>query len=239
MKVTTDGILFGSWCNPLKAKRILDIGIGTGLLSLMLAQKTSSDVHITGVELDESAAVQAQQNVDTSPWAERIQVVQSSIQDFSDRHLRTDNQELFDVIVSNPPWFAHTATASHNKYNQTRDGSRTLARQQLGLSLSTLLDVCRRLLVPDGQMYLILPVSAQAELLSLAQTQDFAMVEKCNVSASPDHHPHCQMWRFVKLESSNYRIPVTNSHTDLIIKDHQQAYSKEFVALCQDYYLKF
>ena len=97
MKVSTDGVLLGAWAPVEGARRILDIGTGTGLLALMLAQRTTADVQIAAVELDPAAAAQAAQNVLDSPWAARIRVHQAAIQTFS--------AAPFDLIVCNPPYF--------------------------------------------------------------------------------------------------------------------------------------
>ncbi|HYX05427.1 MAG TPA: methyltransferase, partial [Bacteroidales bacterium] len=98
MKVGTDGVLLGAWTRPEKAASILDIGTGTGLIALMMAQK--SKALITAVEIDKDAADQAQQNTENSPWHERIQVHQSSVQEFS-----ANFGKKFDLIISNPPYF--------------------------------------------------------------------------------------------------------------------------------------
>lgn len=234
MKVSTDGILFGSWCNPTGAQRVLDIGTGTGLLSLMLAQKADNDTQITAIEIDDAAANQAQHNVKNSPWPEKIQVLHSSFQAFCKEQIQEPDGQLFDLIISNPPWFEYSPMAAHNQRHQNRDYSRTLARQQVGLTLSVLLQHAQQLLTEKGQLYLLLPASAETELLCLIENTEFTLLECCDVFASPAHQAHCQMWRFVKASP-----PVTSPNTKVVIRDPQHSYTQEFKKLCRDYYLNF
>src|SRR5574344_2567439 len=111
MKVGTDGVLLGAWAKVDAANRILDIGTGTGLVALMLAQRSTA--MITAVEIDEEAAIQAEENFCQSPWANRFEVVNSDITSY-------ETDALFDVIVSNPPYFVDSL--------QCPDGQRSLAR---------------------------------------------------------------------------------------------------------------
>ena len=98
MKVGTDGILLGAWVNISKVKSILDIGTGTGLIALMLAQRC--DANITGIEIESSAAEEALENANNTPWKNRLTIQNISLQEFS-----TTSKNKFDLIVSNPPFF--------------------------------------------------------------------------------------------------------------------------------------
>ncbi len=94
MKVGTDGILLGAWAPVEQARRVLDIGSGSGLIALMLAQRSRSDCHIDGVELDSDAVIQARENVAASPWADRVTITESAVQEYQ--------ADPYDLIVSNP-----------------------------------------------------------------------------------------------------------------------------------------
>ncbi|MBQ6583784.1 MAG: methyltransferase, partial [Alistipes sp.] len=140
MKVGTDGVLLGAWADCSSASSILDIGTGTGVIALMLAQRSSAR-HIVGVDIDTAAVECAAANFAASPWAERLTAVESSVQEFGG--------ERFDLIVSNPPYFVDSL--------HSPDGQRTVARHTTELTFETLdCSVCR-LLADGGRFALILP----------------------------------------------------------------------------------
>ncbi len=136
MKVGTDGILLGAWAPVTNARRILDIGSGSGLIALMLAQRSPADCRIDAVELDSNAARQARENAAASPWHERVTVIESAIQ--------TYQAAPYDLIVSNPPYFVAGQSF--------RDPARALARHTGGLDSRDLLAACDRLLAPAARL---------------------------------------------------------------------------------------
>lgn len=143
MKVGTDGVLLGSWVQAVNCKTILDIGTGTGLIALMLAQKT--EAHITGIDIDENACIQARENVEESPWSNRIKIEHASLQDF----IKTTTHK-FDLIVSNPPYFVDAY--------QANDAARNLARQaDASLNFDELIYGVKNLLNHGGSFCVILP----------------------------------------------------------------------------------
>lgn len=156
MKVGTDGILLGAWAPVAEARRVLDIGTGTGLIALMLAQRSTNDCHIDAVELDREAAAQARENVAASPWAPRVNIIESAIQDYQ--------AEPYDLIVSNPPYFLAGQSFS--------DPARALARHTGALDSRALLAACNRLLGSQGRVALVLPTAMADEILSLSADYD-------------------------------------------------------------------
>ncbi len=142
MKVGTDGVLLGAWADCDNAKRILDIGTGTGLIALMMAQR--SQAQIDAIEIDEHASEQAIENVNRSPWASRVNVINKSLQDYS----KVENK-AYDLIVSNPPYFQNSMFAPDKK--------RTDARHNSNLELEDLLKGAKKLLSNDGKLSIILP----------------------------------------------------------------------------------
>ena len=141
MKVGTDGVLLGAWAQG--GKRILDIGTGSGLIALMMAQRFP-EAHVTGIEIDESAATQAKENAASSIYGNRIDIQNISLQEFN-------TSGLFDSITCNPPFFEESLRCP--------DIKRDTARHTESLPYSTLLEHSHKLLTPDGTLNLILPAS--------------------------------------------------------------------------------
>ncbi|GAA3546337.1 tRNA1(Val) (adenine(37)-N6)-methyltransferase [Zobellella aerophila] len=165
MKVGTDGILLGAWAPLGQARRILDVGTGSGLVALMLAQRGGAGVHITGIELDARAAAQARDNVAASPWPDRVEIVTGDLQSYQ--------APRFELIVSNPPYFSH---------GQAFDcAARAGARHTGSLDFPALFRHCNRLLTEDGRLSLILPYQALDDACDQAEVNGLHLIEKQNV----------------------------------------------------------
>ncbi len=144
MKVGTDGVLLGAWAHV--GARILDIGTGTGIIALMMAQRFP-EATVDAIEIDPDAAQQASENVARSPFAERIHVIETSLQQFEpDTHCSTTH---YNIIVTNPPFFSHSL--------KSPDGSRRLARQTDSLPFSAIFAFATEHLTPDGELSAIIP----------------------------------------------------------------------------------
>ena len=156
MKVGTDGVLLGAWATVHPAKHILDIGTGSGLIAIMLAQRNDQAV-IHGVEIDEPSFEQAQENMQRSPWSERLEACYTSIQDFSGNAMTR-----YDLIVSNPPFF----TGGNLSYNQDRNS----VRHTIKLPHQDLLSAVRKLLANEGRLALILPYLEGLRFCELADS---------------------------------------------------------------------
>jgi len=220
MKVTTDSCLFGAWVaeqirshGPEKGA-ILDIGAGTGLLSLMLAQKTNSP--ITSVEIDKDSFVQASENINASPWKERITIVHSDIKDFTP-------PVYYDVIISNPPFYEKEWPSDNSKRNTAHHSSELLVEDLLDIIIATL--------TPNGKFYLLLPYKRQEELIKLFDQKQIAVLQKILVRQTGDHTYFRMM-----IEGSLGRSADTIT-TEMAIKNKNNEYTKEFTALLKDYYL--
>lgn len=168
MKVSTDACLFGAYIAELGRSRsvlprtILDIGTGTGLLSLMLAQK-HPQAQITALELDEQAAIQAKENVFNSPWNERITVIRQDV-----LHWNETEDSIFDLIICNPPFF--------NQHLLSEGEQRAMARHDNYLSLTHLNQIAEKHLTDQGMLALLLPHSRKEECLKLFQ-KDFKLID--------------------------------------------------------------
>lgn len=217
MKVGTDGILLGAWAPVANTRRILDIGSGTGLLALMLAQRGLPDAHIDAVELDADAAQQARENVAGSPWHSRITVYQDDIQ-----HWCRQAPPRFDLIVSNPPYYEPGVACATN--------ARDMARYTGSLSYEALLSCAAQCITEDGFFCVVLPQLQSEQFITLAADQGWHLrlrTDVCEVDARPSHR--------VLLGLS----PVDGEcfHDRLVIRGPDQQYSPEFCGLTGAFYL--
>ena len=215
MKVGTDSIVLGSWVPVMGAKRILDIGTGTGILALMLAQRTSQQVQIDAVELDPDAVKQAEENINGSPWRERIRIIRHDI--------RTFQAPYYDLIISNPPYFVHGQTLP--------DAARQRARHTGELDQTALLHSAERLLAPLGKLALVLPVEQGEQLITLAGELGWYLQRRCLVETKRGKTPN-----LVLLLLS--RKATETMEEQLCLRETDNRYSSEFIALADEFYLR-
>lgn len=218
MKVNTDGILLGAWSQLNNATTILDIGSGTGLIALMLAQRVSIPAQIFGVEIEQAAAQQASFNASQSPWAAKVQIINLDIQSFSLTHMAK-----FDLIVSNPPYFTNALKAPNK--------GRELARHNDGLSFEQLLHSASLLASDNAHFSLILPCEEAQSLLAISEKFGWHLKRLCLVSTVIGKPPSRSLIELARAESA------APTQTALTIRDKKNKYSDEFIQLCKDYYL--
>lgn len=214
MKVGTDGVLLGAWSPVRSGMHVLDIGTGSGLVALMLAQRGAGS--LVAVELDEHAAEQARENAAGSPFADRIKVIQSDILHFS-------SDKRFDLIVSNPPYFDLSL--------QSPDRKRTLARHTDTLSYDALIEKSAQLLVEGGCISLVVPSELEQKLDQIAGDNQLFAIHKTFVLPKPDVAPKRLLVSFSNVEGSQ----ITDQ---LVVELARHHYSDEFVSLTKDFYLK-
>lgn len=223
MKVTTDGCLFGAWtANALNniaiKKEILDVGTGTGLLSLMLAQKHSS-VFIDALEIDEDAALQAQENIELFPLKNSIRVIHADVKHYP-------FLKKYDVILSNPPFYEAEIPSAHP--------ARRIAHHQGGLLLSEVFSIIKSNLKPDGVFFVMLPYKRKNELESLIRQAELTLRKTCFVRQTGNH----DFFRiFLAGCHLNRNIPIVNEFEEITILENDQQYTDEFKTLLKDYYL--
>jgi tRNA1Val (adenine37-N6)-methyltransferase len=227
MKVTTDSCLLGAWVSMMAVPAnhpdemvsskmaLLDIGTGTGLLSLMLAQKTT--VPIEAVEIDPAAAEQARQNSEASPWGQRIRVITGDI-------TRLLLPQQYTTIVSNPPFFENQL-ASPNLGRQK-------ALHASDLSLAALLTVIDRYLHPQGTAFLMLPAYRETEITGLMVQHGLYLRQLVTVRHTSNHPPF-------RLLLQMGRETIAPIKSELIIRENDGGYSEAFKTLLKDYYLHF
>ena len=215
MKVGTDGVLLGAWADCKNCDNILDIGTGTGLIALMMAQRSTANIH--AVELDENSAFQAKENIQNSKWKDRIQVFNTAIQEFYP-------DMKYDLIISNPPFFKNCKKAP--------DYSRTMARHTDLLSTSDLFKNTTRLLNEKGKAAFIFPFSEKEAVFEKSAFYKLHPVRELIVIPVPGKKPK----RFC-IEFSLKKMNNIESNS-LIIEEQRHQYTKEYMALTKDFYLK-
>lgn len=217
MKVCTDACVFGAWVAAHaagEATRILDIGTGTGLLSLMMAQQ--SDAQIDAVDIDDAAARQAADNVQASPWSSRVHVHVSSLQVF-------DKAVLYDLVVSNPPFYENELPSA--------DARRNIALHSGQLTLSELASHARRLLEPErGRFAVLLPFQRCDAFIALMKAQAMHLERRLLVKQTPAHG----WFRGMLLFSAREKEFVAE---EISIRDASGGYSEGFTRLLRGYYL--
>jgi len=217
MKVGTDGVLLGAWAEIKNAQNILDIGTGTGLIALMMAQRSSA--RIDAIEIDPNAALQARENVQKSPWNNRIFVYNSSLQEFKNirRH--------YDIILTNPPYFTGSL--------MNPDLKRSTARHDLQFSKELLIEGVRKLLDSRGFFNIILPTEEFISFSKSLKKYNLYLSRQTNVYSKPGSP--C-----IRVLAEFSIIGNTKLTSDLIIETNSRhKYSVQYMELTKDYYLKF
>lgn len=219
MKVGTDGVILGAYVNCSKANKILDIGTGTGLIALMLAQKY--DAKIFAIDIDLQSYIQACENVNNSKWNTRIHVCHTSFQDFA----KSYKKNKFDCIVTNPPYFTNSLKAPDNK--------RALARHNDNLPFNKLLEGINVLLDVAGSFYIILPNDAENEFSALAESSGLYRRKLLFIKTIPQKsHKRC----VIEYGKTPCEI---KKETILIETGERHSYSIEYKNLTKDFYLDF
>lgn len=214
MKVGTDGVLLGAWAGVAGASRVLDVGCGSGLITLMVAQRTAA--HVVGVEIDAPAAEQAIENVAASPWAHRIEIVHADVSDLCP-------DEKFDHIVSNPPFFAEELLPP--------DVARARARHTAGLTFERLFREVSRLLVAGGHFHAIVPTSAYDAFAFCAWEQRLYPYRRTDVVTRPGKPVRRVLVSF----AGGKEKPVLRD--ELVLCDARGLRTADFQKLTADFYL--
>lgn len=218
MKVGTDGVLLGAWADCENSKSILDVGTGTGLIALMLAQR--SNAQIDAIEIDQNACEQAADNVDKSLWKDRIHVINQSLQDY-----KKQTDKKYDLIVSNPPYFQNSLYAP--------DQNRTNARHNSSLEYDDILESASGLLSENGTLNLILPYLEGTMFILKASEKGFYCVRQTNVLPNPGKQP-----KRLLLEFKREKKPLVEQ--EIIIElNKRHEYSEAYKNLTKDFYLAF
>ena len=223
MKVTTDGCLFGAWVADRMTNEVFknddcfDIGTGTGILALMLAQK-NPNLTISAIEIDKDSFEQASKNIANSPWFPGIKIEHGDVKKFQ-------STKKFAIIICNPPFYKNEWKGDNKKKN--------IAHHDEGLLLPELLSFIKNNLSPDGTFYLLLPFKRNEEIKNLLLEHEFDIVEMTFVRQTLNHN-FFRIMLSGKLKANKIPETVIN---EIAIKDENDNYTAAFTALLKDYYL--
>ncbi|GAA4232945.1 methyltransferase [Postechiella marina] len=218
MKIGTDGVLLGAWVsvenNPFA---ILDIGAGTGIIGLMLAQRSNAEV-IDAIEIDDDAYEQCVDNFETSPWGDRLFCYHAGLDEFVD-----EIDDKYELIVSNPPFYSE----NYKTDNQKRD----IARFQDALPFNHLIDSASKLLTEQGKFAVIIPFKEEAKFIELASKRKLYPNKILRVKGSPNSEIKRSLLECSFCESE---IKIEN----LIIETDRHQYTEDYINLTKNFYLK-
>lgn len=219
MKIGTDGVLLGAWTPIInRPNAILDIGTGTGIIALMLAQRSDAQ-QIDALEIDEKAYEQAVDNFENSPWSDRLFCFHASLDEFVE-----EPEEEYDLIISNPPFY----TDDFRSENEQRD----LARFQEAMPFEDLIEAAALLLSETGVFSVIIPFKEEEKFIALADEYDLFPIKITRVKGTPTSEIKRSLLAFRK-----YELPVLLAD-ELVIETSRHQYTAEYIALTQDFYLK-
>jgi tRNA1Val (adenine37-N6)-methyltransferase len=218
MKVGTDGVLLGAWAtvshNPFS---VLDIGAGTGLIALMLAQRTHAQL-IDAIEIDDDAYEQCVENFEASPWNDRLFCYHAGLDEFVD-----EIDDTYDLIVSNPPFYTEEVS--------TGDTQRDQARNNFAMPFNELIAASAKLLSPNGIFSVIIPHKEEAHFIKLAEAHQLHPIKITHVKGNTTSA--------VKRSLLSFSFTKTQpSTTNLVIEKERHVYTDEYIKLTKDFYLK-
>lgn len=218
MKVGTDGVLLGAW-TPLinNPYNILDIGTGTGVIALMLAQRSHAE-QIDAIEIDDETYEQATENFENSPWNDRLYCYHAGLDEFVD-----EVEEEFDLIVSNPPFY----TENYKSENEQRDA----ARFEDSLPFDELVEAADFFLSDHGIFSVIVPFKEEEKIISLCKERDLFPLKITRVKGTPTTEIKRSLLAFSRIEQ-------TQLIDELVIETARHQYTPEYIALTKDFYLK-
>jgi tRNA1Val (adenine37-N6)-methyltransferase len=219
MKIGTDGVLLGAWA-PLEQNpfSILDIGTGTGIIALMLAQRSTAQ-QIDALEIDENAFEQATDNFENSPWNDRLFCFHAGLDEFME-----EPEDEYDLIVSNPPFYTEDY--------KTKDEQRDLARFQDALPFEDLIEAADLLLSENGILAVIIPFKEEERFMAIAKEFELYPIKITRVKGTPTTEIKRSLLAFKR-----YELPALDSD-ELIIETARHQYTPEYIELTKEFYLK-
>ena len=219
MKIGTDGVLLGAWA-PIEhiPNQILDIGTGTGIIALMLAQRSNA-TQIDALEIEENAYEQATDNFENSPWNDRLFCFHAGLDEFMD-----EPEDEYDLIVSNPPFYSE----DYKTNNEQRD----LARFQDALPFEDLIEAADLLLSENGVLAVIIPFKEEDRFLAIAHEFELYPIQITHVKGTPTTEIKRSL---LALSRNNIETPTIN---ELVIEIGRHEYTPEYIALTKAFYLK-
>ena len=218
MKIGTDGVLLGAWCpvenNPFS---VLDIGAGTGILSLMLAQRSNAE-QIDAIEIDENAFEQCVDNFEKSPWSDRLFCFHAGLDEFIE-----EPEDEYDIIISNPPFYSEDF--------KTENEQRDLARFQDSMPFEDLVEVANLVLSENGIFAVIIPFKEEEKFIALCRECDLFPFKITRIKGTPTTEIKRSLLAFSRFKKET-------SIDELIIETARHQYTEAYIALTKDFYLK-
>lgn len=219
MKIGTDGVLLGAWVpitnNPFS---ILDIGAGTGIIAIMLAQRSNAQ-QIDALEIDEEAYEQSVDNFENSPWSDRLFCFHAGLDEFIE-----EPEDEYDLIISNPPFY----TDDYKSENEQRD----LARFADAMPFEDLIEAADLLLSENGIFSVIIPFKEEVNFLTLAAAYELYPLKITRVKGTPTSEIKRSLLAFSRNEKTDFSID------ELIIETARHIYTPEYISLTKEFYLK-
>ena len=218
MKIGTDGVLLGAW-TPLinNPYNVLDIGAGTGILSLMLAQRSNAE-QIDAIEIDEDAYEQCVENFEASPWGDKLFCFHAGLDEFVD-----EPEDEYDLIISNPPFY----TDDYKSENTSRD----LARFEDALPFEELIEAAALLLSDNGIFSVIIPYKEEERFVAMCKELDLFPLKITRVKGTPTSEIKRSLLAFCRMEQT----PLID---EFVIEISRHNYTSEYIELTKDFYLK-
>ncbi len=215
-KVGTDGVLLGCWVDIHKDINVLDVGTGSGLIALIVAQRSSLNCMIDGVEIDHDAHLEATANVNNSPWSNRVKISRSGLQSF-------ETSQLYDHIVSNPPYFINSTKSGQIKKDNSRHTD--------SLPFNELIIAAKRLLMREGKLSVILPTTEALLFVDLAKAEGFQLIRRTEVKTRLEKKVERHLMTFTQANG------VDLCEDDLVIqKGGRNVYTEDYIALTKAFY---
>ncbi len=219
MKVGTDGVLLGAWSPiPENCFSIMDIGTGTGIIALMMAQRSPAE-QVDAIEINEKAYEQASENFENSPWNDRLFCFHAGLDE-----LIEEPEDEYDLIISNPPFYTENY--------KTADEQRDLARFQDAMPFEMLVEAADLLLSENGIFSVIIPFKEEAHFLALAKEYELFPIKITHVKGTPTSEIKRTLLAFSRNEISAIEI------SELVIETERHVYTEEYIALTKEFYLK-
>lgn len=219
MKIGTDGVLLGAWSPiPENVFSVLDVGAGTGIIALMIAQRSFAE-QIDALEIDEEAYEQAVENFENSPWSDRLFCFHAGLDEFIE-----EPEDEYDLIISNPPFY----TDDHKSEN----GQRDLARFADAMPFEQLIEAAALLLSENGIFSVILPFKEEENFIALAKDSDLFPMKITRVKGTPSTEIKRSLLAFSRNFSETFPVD------ELAIETSRHVYTEAYIALTKDFYLK-
>lgn len=219
MKIGTDGVLLGAWSPiPDNCYSVLDIGTGTGIIALMIAQRSNAN-QIDALEIDESAYEQATENFENAPWSDRLFCFHAGLDELID-----EPEDEYDLIISNPPFYTENF--------KTENDQRDLARFEDAMPFEMLFEAADLLLSENGIFSVIIPFKEEEYFIDLAKEFELFPIKLTRVKGTPTSEIKRSLLAFQRFESNEIEID------ELTIETERHIYTEEYIALTRDFYLK-